>query len=130
MSKVYIACHHRDPANALAARLSVAGHTITSSWHCDTAPRPSPDDAATWSANASRNMKEIGNSDVLVLIASTEHIAGTGRVPGGKFVEFGYALARCVRVITLGGVENGMLYHPNAEHAADVADLLAILANR
>lgn len=130
MSKVYIACHHRDHANALAEQLSAAWHAVSSTWHRDDTPRPAADDAEAWKANAARNTREIGNSDVLVLIASPEHIAGTGRVPGGKFVEFGYALARCVRVITLGGVENGMLYHPNAEHAADVADLLAKLANR
>lgn len=130
MSKVYIACHHPDPANVLAARLLAANHTIASSWHRDTAPRPSPDDAAAWTANAARNMKEIGNTDVLVVIASTEHVAGTARVPGGKFVEFGYALGRCVRVFTLGGVENGMLHHPNVEHAAGVDELLAMLGNR
>ncbi len=130
MSKVYIACHHRDPANELADRLAAALHTVSSTWHRDTAPRPWPTDAAAWSANAARNMKGIGGSDVLVLIASPEHVAGANRVPGGKFIEFGYALARCVRALTLGGVENGMLWHPNVEHAADVVDLLAKLANR
>lgn len=123
MSKVYIACHHPDQANELADRLA-AKHTVSSTWHRDTKPRPEKSDAAGWGENAKRNLTEIAKSDVLVLVASPEHIDGTKRVPGGKFVELGYALGRCVRVFTLGGVENGMLYHPSVEHVADADELL------
>lgn len=128
MSRVYIACHHPDPANALAAELEAAGHTVVSAWHTSTDPRPERGDAAGWGRNALVNVLEIDGADVLALVASPEHVAGTARVPGGKFVEAGYALRASKRIVTVGGVENGMLYHPHVEHVADAAGLVALLA--
>lgn len=132
--RVYISCHHPDPANAVAGHLEAAGHAIVSTWHRSTDPRPAADDAAGWRAAADRNCEEIEAADALVLVASPGHLDGTARVPGGKFVEAGYAAglmngrAKRCRIVTLGGVENGMLYGSDFEHAADVPALLAILS--
>lgn len=123
MAKVYVSCHHADPANDLAAALLAAGHAVVSTWHTDPAPRPAAGDAGAWRLNAVRNLGEIETADALVLVASAEHIARTKCVPGGKFVEAGYAMGAGVRVFTLGGVENGMLY-ADATNCETVADLL------
>ena len=56
-------------------------------------------------------------------------VSGERRVSGGKFVEAGVALGRMVRVYTLGGVENGMLYDPLVIHAKDVDHLLELIAH-
>lgn len=126
--KVYISCHHPDPARELAAALRAAGHSVSSSWHAETGERPAADDQEAWAKKAKANRLEIMNSDVLVLIASPDHLSGAKRVAGGKFVETGVAIGRLVRVFTLGGVENGMLYDPAVIHAKDTSHLLTLLA--
>ena len=131
MARVYISCHHPDPANALAAELVADGHTVTSTWHTSTEPRPASDDSLAWTRNADRNLEQIERSDALVVIASPEHISREKCVSGGKFFEAGYAHSvrdedgnEVVRVFTLGGVENGMLHTSSITHAADVPELL------
>lgn len=125
--RVYIACHAPDRANHVADVLRAAGHAVVSTWHTSTDPRPARDDAAVWGRNALRNQSEIDGCNVLVVVASPAHLDGTERVPGGKFVEAGYAIRAMARVVTVGGVENGMLYHPHVEHVADAAGLVALL---
>jgi hypothetical protein len=135
MRTVYISCHHRDPANALAAQLRAAGIEVVSTWHTGEAARPAPDNAEAWGEKAAANLRRIDNADDLVLVASPEHLAGTHRVPGGKFVEAGFAIAIAfltgdMRVFTVGGVENGMLWHPVVKHAKNADDLIAQLRSR
>ncbi len=127
---VYVSCHVPKPANKLALALIMAGHKIVSTWHTSDEPRPAPDDAAGWGANAERNMAELATANVYVLIASPGHLDGSHRIPGGKFVEAGWALqgrSPGDRLFTAGGVENGMLYHPPFEHVQDAAELIAKL---
>ena len=100
--KVYLSCHHPDPARELAERLRAAGHQIVSDWHEDGEERPAPDDVKTWCYKAGHNLDQIKTADVLVLIA------GPVRYPGGKFVEAGFAYGIGVNVIALGRRENGM----------------------
>ena len=119
--RVYISCHNPDLANDLAAVLKAAGHEVVSTWHSDPGPRPARDDAGAWAAKTVDNLAQIGAADALALIAGPE------RYPGGKFVEAGYALCACVKVFTVGGVENGMLHHPGVKHTKDAAELLALL---
>jgi len=128
MARVYIACHAPDRANYVADVLKAAGHAVVSTWHTSADPRPAKDDAAGWGRSALRNQSEIDGSRVLVVVASPAHLDGTERVPGGKFVEAGYAIRGNVRVVTVGGVENGMLYHPHVEHVADAVALVELLA--
>lgn len=124
MAKVYVSSHHPDPAKQLAEALRAAGHTVSSTWHDETGPRPAADDAAEWANKAAINVTQIGNSDVLVLISSPEHVSGEKRVAGGKFVEAGVALGRMVRLFVLGAVENGMLHHPRIEQVDNADELI------
>lgn len=123
MAKVYVSAHHPDPAKQLAEALRAAGHTVSSTWHEET-DRPAADDAAAWASKAAVNVTQISNSDVLVLISSPEHVSGTKRVSGGKFIEAGVALGRMVRTFVLGAVENGMLHHPRVEQVDTTDELI------
>lgn len=125
--KVYISCHHRDPANALSAELTAAGHEVVSTWHAATCPRPAADDRSKWAESAKRNVAAVLGADALVVVACPDHVARVRCVPGGKFVEAGVALSGGRRVFTVGGVENGMLFHPHVEHVDDAAELVAAL---
>jgi hypothetical protein len=125
--KVYISCHHPDPANSLAALLKANGHEIVSTWHAETTPRPASDGATAWQVKADANIDRIRATDALVCIASPEHVSRAKCVPGGKFVEAGAAVMASKLVFTLGGIENGMLYAAQVRHAKDVADLLSLL---
>lgn len=119
--RIYISCHHPDPANELAAALTVAGHEIASTWHTDTAPRPDRDDANAWAQKANDNFEQIAGADALVLIA------GPDKYPGGKFVEAGYAIGLGKEVYTVGRVENGILYCAAVEHATSAPHLIDLL---
>jgi hypothetical protein len=134
MAKVYISCHHPGPANVLAAVLADSGHDVVSTWHRVTDSRPSKGDTGAWQAAADRNFEQIESADAFVLVASAAHLDGSDRVPGGKFVEAGYAHGLRngdgdyrVRVFTLGGVENGMLHTTGITHLDDASELLAML---
>lgn len=129
--RVYLCCHSRDVAINVATGLRAVGHQIVSSWVSEV-DSPKMDDPESWGKNAARNMKQIDEAEAVVVIASPDHISGTARVPGGKFVEAGYAINHALgsggpMVVTLGGVENGMLYHPIVKHAKVFADLTNIL---
>lgn len=131
--RVYISCHAGQDARELAAKLTAAGHAVVSSWHESHEPRPDMHDGAAWAKNAERNLKEIDSAEALVLIASDDHVAAIQHVRGGKFVETGYALNHALGsggplVVTLGGVENGMLYHPAVRHVVTPAELIDLLA--
>ncbi len=130
--RIYICCHHSDPANELAAVLEAAGHQIVSSWHSDGQPRPADGDAIVWRKKAELNLQQIDLAEAVVVISSLEHVSREKCVPGGKFVEAGYALNHALgsggpSVIIFGGVENGMLYHPAVLHTANVKELIRLL---
>ena len=126
--KVYISCHHPDPANELAAILREAGHEVVSTWHTETGPRPDAADKHSWGLKADNNLAQITTADDLVVIASPEHLSRERCVPGGEFFEAGFAQAHPgMRVFTVGGVENGMLYASDVTHVANATELLQML---
>ncbi len=125
--KVYISCHHPDPANELADSLAAAGHTVVSTWHRETTPRPTADDFGAWAEKTAANEAEIETCDVLAVIASADHVSRVKCVPGGKFVEAGYARRAGKMLVTVGGVENGALWHAGTRHVDDAAGLVALL---
>jgi hypothetical protein len=114
--KVYISSHDSDLAEDAAMTLRMAGHTIVSTWHIGSVPRP-PSDDPTWAAKAEDNFRLIDTADALVLLS------GPGLFPGGKFVEAGHAIGRR-RVIVVGRRENGMLWHPAVEWVESVEDIV------
>lgn len=117
--RVYISCHHPNPANELAAALTAAGHVVVSTWHTDGETREPVGNAGWWRKRADYNFALIETADVLALVAGPE------RYPGGKFVEAGYAMKEGLRVVTVGTVENGMMQY--GESVPDVAALVRLL---
>ncbi len=118
--KLYLSSHEAQNARAAGYALHNAYHTVVSTWHDLGAPIGTAED---WGALiASRNFPQIEEADALVLFASG------GLVPGGKFVEAGYALGKGKPVYVIGRIENKMLYHPQVKQFASVSDLIAWLA--
>jgi hypothetical protein len=117
--KVYISCHHPDPANELAVALTSAGHTVVSTWHTSAEPRPDHNDVRAWAYKCGENFDQIMQSELLVLVG------GPDKYPGGKFIEAGYAYATGVKVMVLGRRENGMV--ALFGFADDTATLLTLI---
>lgn len=124
--KIYISCHHPDPANELAAELKAAGHTVVSDWHSSGEVRPGLEDGKSWARKSGHNFNLISTADVVVLIASADHVRGVHRVSGGKFVEAGFAMGSGCPVVAVGGVENGMLHAAN--HVGSTDELIRDIA--
>lgn len=134
--RVYLSCHDRDLANSVADSLKSSGHDVCSSWHRDPSEKPAPDAASEWADRAANNFAMIRTADVLVLIANPfkpfrHEVNGEqqyfGCVPGGKFYEAGFAHGFGKKVIVLGRVENGMLYHPAVKRCGTIEELVELL---
>lgn len=115
---VYISSHDMAAANDLAFELTLAGHTVISTWHEEQRPESTPPE--WWATRARENFHRIAQSDALVLIG------GDSLYPGGKYVEAGYAHGRDIPVYNLGEVGNGMMHFARA--VADVPALVAVLS--
>ncbi len=119
--KVYVSSHCIFAARYALAELTKAKHTVISIWHDGpaNATRDLLDHQRTERAHS--NLARVANCDALVLIASQE------RVPGGKFVEAGFALGHGKPVLVLGHVENLLLWHPAVKTFPEMSGLLSYL---
>lgn len=117
--RIYISSHDESSAKEVATALAGVGHLVVSAWHDANGGRPERSDALGWRVKAEDNFDAIRSADALVLIG------GSGRYPGGKYVEAGYANGQGIQVYNLGEVGNGMMHF--AIRVVSVADLLAAL---
>jgi hypothetical protein len=76
------------------------GHMVTSTWHDQPMCRSSTLDASFKVNETEKSFQQIRNSDFLLVIADPD------MVPGGKFVDVGYALGSGKKVILVGRREN------------------------
>jgi hypothetical protein len=120
--RVYISCHHPDPANELADILKTAGHTVVSLWHREPSPRPAADAVTEWADKAGHNFNFIRACDVHVTVCDGQPH------PGGNHRESGFAQGIGKKVAVVGPVENGMQRHAAVKQCADAAELLDWLA--
>lgn len=88
---LYISAHNKQEAERAAELLKAAGHKITATW------------LTRKEGEERTNFRDIDESDALVLLASPY------RVPGGKFVEAGYAYGVGAAVYVVGHFENSMM---------------------
>lgn len=103
--KIYIAASSVEHARALAKKLTAAGHEVTSSWiKTGFTPRGSHQDVER-AQEAKRDLMDVTAADALVLLSDEEN------VPGGKHVEFGYAIALGKKVYVIGRRENIFHWH-------------------
>jgi nucleoside 2-deoxyribosyltransferase len=116
--KFYVAAYNQDEARAVGEQLKAAGHTLTSSWLGETLVPETDLCQGAKQEIATRCVKEVLAADVLVLLASPR------RVPGGKFVEVGTAIASGKPVYVLGHRENMLMWHPLVSIFASVEDLV------
>lgn len=128
MLRIYIAASSRDRALEVKAALVAANHEISSTWHDLDFLRTSRHTVEERLEIAERDINEIGDCNVLVLLAEPPGPDGTKLMcPGGKFVEAGAALALRKLVIVLGNRENMLLWHPRVQQVESLPDLLALL---
>lgn len=115
--KIYISSHCPFSARHVAAVLAQSAITVVSTWHS------SPPGYSSTLTDQEKQEKCLDNSvkikdcDVLFCIADTD------KVPGGKFVEVGMALAWNKKVIIIGRRENLLMNHPSIFGAVDSSDL-------
>lgn len=116
--RIYVAGHHQKEALAVADVLRDAGHEIVSSWLYTPFLPTLEYTIADRIQIAVQDLKDIDRSDCLVILSCIS------RVPGGKFVEAGYALGQKKPVFLLGHVENMLMYHPGIVRFDCVEELI------
>lgn len=119
--KAYISSHSKEQADNLKRWLESVGVEIVSTWHDSAMLRSAELTEAERQEKSARNLSQIDLADVLVLIACSD------KVPGGKFVEAGYALGKGKRVVIHGRRENMMLWNATVkatDHMGELADLI------
>jgi len=120
--KIYIASHNQDDGRRLKTLLLRAGYIVVSSWLTDKRFGREKYTPRQCRQIARRDVCEVLQCDILVLIA------GPDLYPGGKFIEAGVALGSGARLIVLGRRENMMLWHPRILAVETADDLKACLA--
>ena len=103
--KLYVAGYDLNSAKRVAFLLRGAGHTITSKWLDEEFRRTRTYTSDERRQLAQMDIDDVRASDALVLLAAPY------RVPGGKFVEVGAALALGKPVYVLGHRENLLMWH-------------------
>lgn len=119
---IYVAAHSQAEARKVADILAQAGHEITSTWLQEDMEKDEslvPDERASI---AIKDLTEIKHSDALVMLAAPY------RVPGGKFVELGFALGIGIHVHLIGHRENMLMWHPSIHQHDSAENLVKVLA--
>jgi hypothetical protein len=104
--KFYIASSSVERARDLAQKLVDAGHKVTSSWIKTGWGSHGPQFDEERSQVARRDLMDVTAADALILLSDEDN------VPGGKHVEFGYAIALGKKVYVIGRRENIFHWHP------------------
>lgn len=120
--KIYLAGDKKDRALDVHRYLSEScGDDIefTSTWHHSEYKRTADLTEDERITLAYDNLQKVRQADVLILVAGPE------KVPGGKFVETGYALALGKQVVVIGLFENMMLY--TADRVDNIYELISYI---
>ena len=120
--KYYVASHSQDDARKVAKLFTDAGHFVTSRWLEEDFGRTSTYIDEDKSRIAKMDYDDVVDADALVLLSSPF------RIPGGKFVEVGIALASNMPVYLLGHRENMLMWHKSVQQFDSAEDLLEYLA--
>lgn len=128
---VYIAARfsRRPEANALAQELKVRGHTITSRWVKPDSDHVLPTGLSQQAADHER--ERFALEDVVDLRAA-DWLVSLQEEPrnnsrGGRHVEFGYAIARDMKITIIGPRETVFHHLPDIEHFDTVGEFLSVL---
>lgn len=116
--RIYLAGRYsrREELLRIGKQLKGMGHEVTSRWllgkHEMKDERPGHEEAMMF---AEEDIQDILKADVLVAFTE-EPGAQKGRARGGRHVEFGYAIARGMRVCVVGHRENVFCHLPEVMH--------------
>lgn len=103
--KVYIATHSRELGNEYKSKLEKLGYEINSSWLNEEFKKSTEMSDEESRLIAVRDVNEVGEANILFLIAGEE------KYSGGKFVELGVAIALEKIIFLIGRRENCLAYH-------------------
>ena len=121
--KIYISSHDQQEALGLSKKCKQLGHSITSSWvYADFKPTKEYTETDR-RLIAEKDIKEVEDSDCLILLSCKE------RVPGGKFVETGIAIGLHKSVLILGERENMLMWTSRAMIFENEKQLLIYLGS-
>jgi nucleoside 2-deoxyribosyltransferase len=117
---VYVAAKYerQSEAKLLTMLLQAAGARIMSTW----VDEPLAPDVSEWTDYAKKDVNEIQNSSVLIVLTNQE---GRRSTTGGHHWETGYAYALGKRIVLIGPKENVFHYLPGMEHYPDLEAFLA-----
>lgn len=123
MKKVYISSHSKEQAENLKRWLCHCELDVVSTWHDQPGAigRSETMTDEEKQAVSVRNFPLIDSCDALVLISTDD------KVPGGKFVEAGYAIGKGKKVVIYGRRENLMLWNASISQTfqmGEVPDLI------
>lgn len=102
--RIYIACHSRELAESVAARVRADGHETTSTWHTKPFNPTESHTVAQRHGIAIEDLNDIRRADALLLVGGPE------KYSGGKFVEAGIAYGLGKAVYVEGRFENMLTY--------------------
>lgn len=108
----------------VAARLSEAGHVVTSRWILGRGKDASPAD------NAKYDLTDVAIADCFVLFAEKPAGLLRAKLATPRYVGLGYALRAAKRVVIVGRPENDFCQLETVEDVADVDGLLELLSDR
>lgn len=113
-----------------AQDLRDAGHLVTSRWllgkHEMLDEKPSHDEAMRF---ALEDIQDLEAADVLAAFTESPGYQ-VGRGSGGRHVEFGYALAKCMEVCVIGHRENVFCHLPSVHHFNSFLDFMRHVDDR
>lgn len=128
--KIYLASRFQDQAEMRewARKIDAAGLTVVSSWVLkDVDPnhdvRDTSDDGNRMAAV--RDINDIEKADIVVAFSPPEHFK-TGR--GGRHAEYGYAIARGMRIVIVGQREHIFHWLRPCIAPSDLIDYLVSLS--
>lgn len=119
--KVYLAAKYsrREEMEVLACDLPAIGLECNARWVYGAEEKyleDDPKEKMTRREIAVMDLEDVSNADILILFT---HERSSPQPGGGRFVEFGYALARGLRCIVIGPAENVFTEAPGVDRYDD-----------
>jgi nucleoside 2-deoxyribosyltransferase len=126
--RIYLASrfYRRAEMQNVAISLEREGHEVTSRWILSNDIEADIERGAGRLAQlADEDLEDVRRAEVIVLFGETEKAAFSG----GRFVEFGYALALGKIAYLVGSAENIFAYWYGVNRVRDVEELISALAH-
>lgn len=106
-TKYYLAAKYgrKDEMKAISEEMK----TLFPDWECTATWTQGSEEGKTAKQIASMDLMDVGRADTFILFT---YKRGSKQSGGGRFVEFGYALAKGLKCFIIGEYENVFTHHP------------------